>query len=143
MALIERVRTDTMEAESLQKERDDLLRAVEGLCTKCDLAHQERTDAQQRIDLLEGELEVERDLKVVVEGVFTRLTTEVGWCQEEVQRLETEVTRQHDEVRNLRADMDGEPSVSLVVFLPRIRGRPFDMFGMWLGQVLVTSLAWR
>ena len=31
MALIERVRTDTMEAESLQKERDDLLWAIEEL----------------------------------------------------------------------------------------------------------------
>ena len=49
--------------------------------------------------------------------------------KEEVQRLEAEVTRQHDEVCRLRADVDGKPLVSLVVFLPRIRGRPFDMIG--------------
>ena len=35
-------------------------------------------DAQQRIDLLEGELEGERDLKVAGEGVSARLATEVG-----------------------------------------------------------------
>ena len=37
-ALIERACTDIMEAERLQKERDDLLRAIEGLLTECDLA---------------------------------------------------------------------------------------------------------
>ena len=40
------------------------------------------------------------------------------------------MTLQHDEVRKLRADMDGKSLVSLVVFLPRIRGKPFDMVGM-------------
>ena len=51
-----------------------------------DFAHQERIDAQQRIDLLEGELEGERDLKVVAEGVSTRFPTEVSQRLEEVQR---------------------------------------------------------
>ena len=37
-ALIERVCTDTMEAEQLQKERDNLLWAIEGLRTGTDLA---------------------------------------------------------------------------------------------------------
>ena len=54
------------------------------------------------------------------------LAVEVGQRQEEVRRLEAEVTRQRDEVRKLRADMDGKSSISLVVFLPRIRGMPFD-----------------
>ena len=45
---------------------------------KCDLAHQERTDAQQWIDLPEGELEGERDLKVMAKHMSARLTTEVG-----------------------------------------------------------------
>ena len=45
-ALIERVRTDVVEAERLRKERDDLLWAVEELCMGIDLAHQERADAQ-------------------------------------------------------------------------------------------------
>ena len=44
-ALIERVCTDSMEAERLQKERDDLLRALEELRTGIDLARQERADA--------------------------------------------------------------------------------------------------
>ena len=39
MALIERARTDAVEAERLQKERDDLLWAIERLRTECDLAH--------------------------------------------------------------------------------------------------------
>ena len=39
MALIKRVRTDTMEAEQLWKERDDLLRAIEELRTGTKLAH--------------------------------------------------------------------------------------------------------
>ena len=45
---------------------------------ECDLARQEHTDAQQRIDVLEGELEVEGDLKVAAKGVFARLAIEVG-----------------------------------------------------------------
>ena len=44
--LIERVRTDAVEAKLLQKERDDLLWAIEELCTGIDLAHQECVDAQ-------------------------------------------------------------------------------------------------
>ena len=55
-----------------------MLWAVEGLRTECDLAHQEHANAQQRINLLEGELEGERDLKVVAEGVSARLATEVS-----------------------------------------------------------------
>ena len=46
MALIERVRTDTVEAERLRKEWDDLLWAVEELRTGIDLACQEHADAQ-------------------------------------------------------------------------------------------------
>ena len=38
MALIERTCTDTVEVERLRKERDDLLWAIEGLHTECDLA---------------------------------------------------------------------------------------------------------
>ena len=45
-ALIERAHMDVMEAERLQKERDDLLRAIEELHTGIDLARQERADAQ-------------------------------------------------------------------------------------------------
>ena len=86
MALIERARTDAVEAERLWRERDDLLWAVEGLYMECDLAHQENVNAQQWIDLLEGELEGERDLKVMAEGVSARLATEAGQRQEEVQR---------------------------------------------------------
>ena len=45
MALIERVRTDAVEAYQLWKERDDLLRAIEEIHMGIDLAHQEHTDA--------------------------------------------------------------------------------------------------
>ena len=38
-ALIKRARTDTVEAEWLRKERDDLLRAIEELRTRTELAH--------------------------------------------------------------------------------------------------------
>ena len=93
MALIERVRTDVVVAKRLRKERDDLLRAVEELRTGIDLAHQERADAQQRIDHLEDELQRERDLKVAAEGMSAGLAAEVGQCQEEVRHLEAEVTR--------------------------------------------------
>ena len=78
MALIERVHTDAVEAKWLWKERDNLLWAIEGLCTECDLACQEHADAQKWINLLEGELEGERDLRVAVKGMSTRLTVEVG-----------------------------------------------------------------
>ena len=78
MALIEMACTDAAEAEWLQKEQDGLLRAIDGLRTECDLACQEHADAQQRIDLLEGELEGERDLKVAAERMSARLTTEVS-----------------------------------------------------------------
>ena len=46
MALIERARTDAMEAEQLWTERDDLLRAIEELHTGIDLARQEHVDAE-------------------------------------------------------------------------------------------------
>ena len=59
-----------------------------------------------------------------------RLAMEVGQHQEEVRRLEAKVIRQRDEVRMLWADVDGRTLVSLVVFLPRIHGRPFNMVGM-------------
>ena len=67
-----------MEAERLWKEQDDLLRAIEELRIGIDLARQERTDTQQRIDHLEDELQGERDLKVAAEGMATELTMEVG-----------------------------------------------------------------
>ena len=54
---------------------------------------------------------------------------EVGQRQEEVWRLEAEVTQQRNEVRRLRADMNGKSPVSLVGFLPGIQGKPFDMVG--------------
>ena len=66
----------------------------------------------------------------MVKGMSARLATEVGQRQEEVWHLEAEVTWQCDEVRRLRADVDGKPPVSLVVFLGRIHGRPFDMISM-------------
>ena len=77
MALIERACMDAVETERLWKERDNLLWAIEGLRTEHDLASQGRVDAQQWIDLLEGELEGKRDLKVVDEGMSARLTMEV------------------------------------------------------------------
>ena len=52
-----------------------------------------------------------------------------GQCREEVRCLEVEVTRQCDEVRRLWADVDGKSPVSLIVFLPEIRGKPFDTVG--------------
>ena len=55
---------------------------------------------------------------------------QVDQRQEEVRRLEAEVTRQRNEVRKLRANVDGKPLVSLVVFLPRIHGSPFDTVDM-------------
>ena len=58
-----------------------------------------------------------------------RLTAEVGQHQEEVRHLEAKVTRQRDKVCKLQADVHGKSSVSLVVFLPRIHGKPFDMVG--------------
>ena len=58
------------------------------------------------------------------------LAAEVGQRQEEVRHLEAEVTWQRDEVRRLWANVDGKSMVSLVVFLPRIWGRPFDTVGM-------------
>ena len=70
-----------------------MLQVIEELHMGIDLAHQERTDAQKRIDHLEDELQGERDLKVVAEGVSTGLAMEVGQLQEEVRRLEAEVTR--------------------------------------------------
>ena len=38
-ALIKRVHTDAVEAKRLRKERDDLLRTIEELCTGIDLFH--------------------------------------------------------------------------------------------------------
>ena len=58
------------------------------------------------------------------------LAVEVGQRQEEVWRLKAEVTLQRDEVRKLQANVDGKSLVSLVIFLPRIRGKPFDTVGM-------------
>ena len=47
---------DTMEGERQQKERDDLLQAVEELHTGTELAHRERATAQQQINYVEGKL---------------------------------------------------------------------------------------
>ena len=94
-----------------------------------DLARQERADAQQQMDHLKDELQRERDLNIVVEGVSARLAVEVGQRQEEVRHLDAKVTQQRDEVHKLWADVDGKSPVSLVVFLPRIRGKPFDTVG--------------
>ena len=84
----------------------------------------------------------------MVEGVSARLATDVDQLQEEVRCLEAKVTRQREqrqeesrcleaevtwqreEVRRLRADVDGKPPVSLIVFLPEIHGMPFDTVGM-------------
>jgi Spy/CpxP family protein refolding chaperone len=44
-ALIERTHVDAAESKRLRKERDDLLRAIEGLRMERDLAHQECADA--------------------------------------------------------------------------------------------------
>ena len=49
-----------------------------------DLACQEHAIAQQRNDHLKNELQRERDLKVVAEGVSAGLAAEVGQCQEEI-----------------------------------------------------------
>ena len=57
------------------------------------------------------------------------LTTEVGQRQEVVWHLEAEVTQQCDEVHRVWADVNGKSLVSLVVFLPRIHGKPFDTVG--------------
>ena len=61
-----------------------------------------------------------------------RLAAEVGQCQEVVWCLEAVVTRQRDEVRKLWVDVDSKSLVSLVVFLPRIHGKPFDTVGTLL-----------
>ena len=45
--MIERAHTDIMETKRLWKERDNLLRAIEELCTGTELACQEHTDTQQ------------------------------------------------------------------------------------------------
>ena len=94
-----------------------------------ELTCQERADAQQRVCHLNNELQRERDLKVAAKGMSAGLATEVGQRQEEVWRLKAEVTQQRDEVRKLWADVDGKSLVSLVVFLPRICGKPFDTVG--------------
>ena len=129
-ALIERPHIDAVKAERLRKERDDLLRVVEELHTGTELAHQEHANDQQRINHLEGELQRERDLNVAAEGMSTGLAMEVDQHQEAVRHLENEVTQQRDEVCRLWADVDGKSLVSLVVFLPRIRGKPFDTVSM-------------
>ena len=69
------------------------------------MACQERDDAQQWINHLEGQLQGEKDLKVVAKGMSTGLAMEVDQCQEEVKCLKTKVTQQHDEVRWLQADV--------------------------------------
>ena len=65
-------------------------------------------------------------MKVAAEGMSAGLAMEVGQHQEEVRHLEAKVTWQCNEVRRLQADMNGKSPVSLVVFLPRIRGKPFN-----------------
>ena len=72
---------DTVEAEQLWKERDNLPQAVEELRTGIDLAHQEHANTQWRIDYLEDELQRERDLKAIAEGMSIGLTVEVGQHQ--------------------------------------------------------------
>ena len=129
MTLIKRVRTDAIEAERLRKERDDLLRAVEELRTGIDLARQEHANAQQRINHLEDELQRERDLKVVAEGVSAGLTTEVEQRQEEVRCLEAKVTLQCIEVCSFGRTWTVSPRFPLLS-LPGIRGKPFDTVGM-------------
>ena len=57
------------------------------------MACQERDDAQQWINHLEGQLQGEKDLKVVAEGVSTGITMEVDQRLEEVRRLEAEVNQ--------------------------------------------------
>ena len=94
-----------------------------------ELAHQEHVVAQQWIGHLKNELQRERDLKVAAEGMSAGLAAEVGQRQENIRCLEAEVIRQRDEVRRLRADVNGKSLVSLVVFLPRIRCKPFDTIG--------------
>lgn len=76
-ALIRRARANAVVSEQLRKERDDLLWTVEGLRAERDAAHQERVDAQQRINLLKGVLEKE-DLKIEAKGVSAGLAVEVG-----------------------------------------------------------------
>lgn len=63
-ALIEKECTDTEEAERVLKERDELFQAMKGLHAEHDMAHQERTEAQQCIALLKHDLDNERKLKV-------------------------------------------------------------------------------
>jgi hypothetical protein len=104
-----------------------LLWAVEGLRTERDSACQECANTRQWIDLLEGELEEERGLKVEAKGVTIGLAMEVSQRQEEIRGLEAEVIRQREEVRNLRVDVKGKPTVSLVVLLLRIHSWPFDI----------------
>ena len=82
-----------------------------------------------KLNHLKDEHQRERDLKVAAEGMFTGLAMEVGQRQQEVRCLEAEVTRQCDEVHRLRANVEGKSLVSLVVFLPKIHGKPFDTVG--------------
>jgi hypothetical protein len=57
---------------------------VEGLHTKCDLAHREHADTQQRIGHLKGELEKEKGLRIKAMGVTAELTVEVGQRRAEI-----------------------------------------------------------
>ena len=66
-----------------------------------DLARQERANAQQRICLLEGELQGEKDLKVAAKAVTARLATKVSQRREQIQNLEAEVTQWRDKARKL------------------------------------------
>ena len=43
--------------------------------------------------------------------------------------MEAKVTQQLGKVCKLQADIDGKPLISLVVFLPGIHDKPFDMVG--------------
>ena len=104
---------DTAKIERLRKERDDLLQAVEGFRTERDLARPERADAEQQIDLLEGELWGEKDLKAMAEAVTARLAAEVNQRKEQARNLEAEVAQRHDEARKLQVDVDSKPLVFL------------------------------
>ena len=75
---VESTHTDVAEFEQLRKERDDLLQVVEGFHMERNLARLELIDAQQQIDLLEGKLRGEKDMKATAEAVTARLTVEVS-----------------------------------------------------------------
>ena len=77
--LVKNMHIDAVEIEWQWKERDDLLQAIEGFRTEHDLACQEHAEVQQQIDLLEGELQGEKDLKATTEAVTARLIQGRPW----------------------------------------------------------------